>query len=104
MIPSFTFSRTPVLHFGPGKFSMLGDIISGIGNRILIITGTHSFASSEGKDILDQTLSKKSVKAFYVSLKGEPSPDFVDDTVSRFNYSSLTAVCAIGGGSVMDEG
>jgi len=83
---------------------MLGDIISGIGNRILIITGTHSFTSSGKKDILDQALSKKSVKAFYVSLKGEPSPDFVDDTVFRFNNSGITSVCAVGGGSVIDAG
>ena len=104
MIKSFTFSRIPIIHFGTGKFNILSDIISSMGTTVLIVTGKHSFESSGKKDVLEHALKKKCVTYFFVSALGEPSPGYVDQTVSQFKSASIDVVCSIGGGSVIDAG
>ena len=104
MIPSFNFSRIPTIHFGAGKFSSLDTIISNIGKTVLMVTGARSLESSGKKDSIDQTLKKQSITPLYLQIGGEPSPDFIDDAVSRFKDAGIDMVCAIGGGSVIDTG
>ncbi|MFC1694376.1 iron-containing alcohol dehydrogenase [Candidatus Latescibacterota bacterium] len=104
MIPSFAFSRIPMIHFGAGTFGMLDSVISSMGSKPLIVSGSHSFESSGKKDILEHALRKKSFAPIFFSVKGEPSPDLVDNAVSLFRNSGIDVVCAVGGGSVIDAG
>ncbi len=104
VIPPFTFSRIPVIHFGAGKFNILADIIGEIGERALIVTGGQSFQSSGKKDILDRALAEKSIKSFLLPVQEEPSPELIDSAVARFKQEHIDVVCSIGGGSVIDAG
>ncbi len=104
MIPSFLFTHTPTIHFGAGKFGILNKIIGSFGKTALIVTGAHSFESSGKKDIIDRSLAEKSVEPIYFPARGEPSPELIDDAVSRFRNSNIDVVCSIGGGSVIDTG
>jgi len=104
VIQSFVFSRIPTTHFGAGKFNILDSIISHMGKTALFVTGTYSFESSGRRDLIDKTLKKKSVAPLYFPVKGEPSPDLIDDAVSQFKSADVDIVCSIGGGSVIDTG
>lgn len=104
MITSFTFSRVPVIYFGAGKFGLLGEIISRFGRKALVVTGERSFVTSGGKEALGQILDEKSITPVFVSVSGEPSPEFIDTVVSRYRDYGIDTVCAVGGGSVIDAG
>jgi len=104
VIPPFTFSRIPVIHFGAGKLKILANIIGEFGERALIITGGQSFQSSGKKDILDRALTEKPIKSFLLHVQKEPSPELIDSAVARFKREHIAVVCSIGGGSVIDAG
>ena len=100
----FEFARTPKIYFGAGKFNDLDKIISKTGKTVLIVTGTYSFKSSGKFDAITKSLQNKSVKYFHFSVKGEPSPDLIDNAVTEFKNKGIDVVLAVGGGSVMDTG
>ena len=104
MIHSFLFSNLPRIVFGPGEFHGLGRIIQGMGNRVLVFTGVSSLERSGKWDELAEGLAEESIRCWRVTVEGEPSPQFVDDTVSRFREQGIQAVLAVGGGSVLDAG
>ncbi|MFC1650563.1 iron-containing alcohol dehydrogenase [Candidatus Latescibacterota bacterium] len=104
MIQPFTFSRIPKIHFGAGNLDTLDEVISGFGKTVLIVTGAHSLESSGKTDAIDQALKKRSITPYFFSVNGEPSPELIDDAVIRYKDCNIDAVCAIGGGSVLDAG
>lgn len=104
MINSFTLSRIPLIYFGAGKFTALNNIIGETGRTALIVTGGYSLELSGKKDALREALAKNNINFFFVSVKGEPSPELINDTVSQFKTSGIDVVCAVGGGSVIDAG
>ena len=104
-IPSFAFSRTPQIYFGPGEFKCIAEILRRHqATKVLLITGALSFRSSANWNLLLQLLDKHSIEIFDYALSGEPSPDHVDSVVSDFSDRSIDFVVAIGGGSVIDLG
>jgi len=104
VIPSFTFSQIPVIHFGAGKFKILAEIIGEFGERALIVTGGQSFQSSGKKDIFDRALTEKSITSFLLHVQEEPSPELIDSAAACFKRENIDVVCSIGGGSVIDAG
>ncbi|MFC1538395.1 iron-containing alcohol dehydrogenase [Candidatus Latescibacterota bacterium] len=104
VIKTFAFSRIPKIHFGNGNINILDLIISGYGNTVLIVTGASSFESTGKTDAIGKALKKKSVTPYYLKVTGEPSPELIDEAVTRYKDYSIDVVCAIGGGSVVDTG
>lgn len=104
MISAFSFTRIPKIEFGAGKISLLPDIVSVYGEKALIITGGSSLKRSGRLDGLLNDLSNKGVTSHTESIAVEPSPDFVDETSSQYRKENISAVIAIGGGSVIDAG
>jgi len=100
----FAFSGIPGIVFGPGEFRRVHRIIKEMGNHVLVVTGASSLELSGKWDELEGGLAKESIRYSRVTLQGEPSPDFVDDTVSRFRDQGIQIVLAVGGGSVVDAG
>ena len=100
----FAFSGIPGIVFGPGEFRRVHRIIKEMGDHVLVVTGVSSLERSGKWDELESGLEKETIRCSRVTLRGEPSPDFVDDTVSRFRDRGIQVVLAVGGGSVVDAG
>lgn len=104
MVSPFQFARLPLIYFGCGRMSLLPGLISQYGSSVILITGRRSFIESVNASILLESLRDKGIVYHLVSIGGEPSPDLIDDTVSKFRDDSPAAVVGIGGGSVVDAG
>jgi len=100
----FAFSGIPGIVFGPGEFRRVHRIVKEMGNHVLVVTGASSLELSGKWEELEGGLAKETIRYSRVTLQGEPSPDFVDDTVSRFRDQGIQIVLAVGGGSVVDAG
>ncbi|MEO8411038.1 MAG: iron-containing alcohol dehydrogenase [Propionivibrio sp.] len=99
----FVFARMPELHFGAGRLAQLTSLLQPA-QRVLLVTGSVSFLRSPHYDDLTRSLADAGIHHFQVSVSGEPSPDFVDQTVARYRGEAIDWVIGIGGGSAMDAG
>ena len=104
MNTNFIFSRTPQIHFGPGKLAQLPALLHRNGGRVLLVTGATSFRASPHCARLLQGLASENIHVDVVSFRGEPSPDFVDAVAADFRAQCLDWVIGIGGGSAIDAG
>jgi alcohol dehydrogenase len=104
VIPSFTFARTPRISFGAGTTSEIPRLAESIGKRFLLVTGGISFPASNHWNTLSEGFREHSLELYHISVKGEPSPEFVDSAVAEYRPKNIDAVIAIGGGSVIDAG
>jgi len=101
----FDFAATPHIHYGIGKRAGLKDLVASFGqgsnNRVLLVTGGHSFDASQ----LCQTLWHELSVDFELKrlrVEGEPSPSLVDAAVAEHHHFDPCCVIAIGGGSAVD--
>jgi alcohol dehydrogenase class IV len=104
MIHPFAFSGIPRIIFGTGEFSRVDQILREMGDRVLIVTGATSLERSGRWDLLVDSLEKNSIQYVRAQVEDEPSPDFVDSTVSQSKGRGIQVVLAVGGGSVVDAG
>ncbi|MHA2182799.1 MAG: iron-containing alcohol dehydrogenase [Promethearchaeota archaeon] len=104
MIPPFNFSRIPNIVFGPGKLSELYEIIPKFGKNMLFVIGESSLKNSGKWAEIRSELERKSFHYSLISISGEPSPLFIDDSVQQFQKKNIELVVGIGGGSVTDAG
>ncbi len=100
----FNLGKLPRIYFGPGKLAELPRLMAESAKSALIITGASSFYGSEKWKKLTDELTSRGITHFHVSVKGEPSPDMVDDIAGQYRGKKPGLVIAIGGGSVMDAG
>jgi alcohol dehydrogenase class IV len=104
MVRPFQFARLPLIYFGSGKLSDLAGIAGRFGTSILLVTGEKSFFESPyAKSLLNQ-FDRQYINYQHVSVKSEPSPDLIDETVHAFTDKRIDVVISIGGGSVIDAG
>jgi len=104
MIQSFSFSRIPKIIFGPGKLKDLFQIIPKFGNKVLIVTGSHSLKNSGIWVKIESMSEENALILSHLAVSGEPSPEIVDDAVKEFKAQNLDLIVGIGGGSVIDTG
>ncbi|MBZ4647093.1 MAG: hypothetical protein PWR27_120 [Petroclostridium sp.] len=104
VIKSFAFASTPKILFGAGMFEKLDEITLKYGNKVLIVTGGSSLRRTGKFDELLNRLKERSIQTFSISVKGEPSPELVDEAVDKYRKEHVDVVVAIGGGSVLDAG
>lgn len=101
-IPAFTFARTPNIIFGPGEISRLPELIHTYGKTVLLVTGAHHLQQSTHWNELLTALDRLNIHTTTVSISSEPSPQLIDDTVTRLKDDYIDVVVGIGGGSVID--
>lgn len=99
---SFSISRLPRILFGSGRLGEVPVLASDYGQRVLLVTGKHSFCGSKHWPIFMEAMEKRDLHCLHVTVSGEPTPALVDQTVSRFGGESIAVVIGIGGGSVLD--
>ncbi len=103
-IEPFAFSRVPRILFGAGRIAELPSLIHEFGSRVLLITGKQSFPNSPYWRPLLAGLRQHDISWLQETVGGEPSPQWVDDIVTRHRGASIQVVVGIGGGSVLDAG
>jgi len=101
---TFTFAACPAIRFGPGSARELAEQITPFGRSILLVTGARSLNATGALDGLRDGLAGAAIDTRQVTIGGEPSPEWVDETVAAMRGSPVDAVVAVGGGSVIDAG
>ena len=104
MQESFSFTGMPRLLFGPGQFTALAQQASLFGRIALVVTGAASFEHSGRLAALSADFETHGLIMHRCQVRGEPSPEVVDDIVAAFADKNIALVVAIGGGSVLDAG
>lgn len=99
----FNFNLSQKVYFGPGKLSILPDLVSGYGKKMLLIT-SDSFLQSTHQEKLFEILKQKKIHCQLAKLSREPSPEHIDTIVENFKNDCPDMVVAVGGGSVLDAG
>ncbi|OHX35729.1 alcohol dehydrogenase [Methylomonas sp. LWB] len=98
----FYIARLPRILFGRGRLNEAPALIAGYGRKALLVTGKQSFCGTPGWQSFVDALAGQGVAWQHCTVSGEPSPQLIDDTVSRFREQNIEVVVAIGGGSVLD--
>lgn len=105
MLESILHPRMPLILFREGKIKELHEEIKLHDNeRIVIVTGQHSFISTPTASAFLERLESEGISFRIVKIPVEPTPEIIDNAVEDFNDWDAKLVVAIGGGSVMDSG
>lgn len=102
MVDTFTVGRLPRIEFGAGALRSLPAQVARFGHRLLLVTGTRSFAASGAAADLDGGLRRTGVDVETLVVAGEPAPEAIDAAVARWHLANIDVVAGIGGGSVLD--
>jgi alcohol dehydrogenase len=101
-IDSFSIARLPEIEFGAGKLGQVPAIAAAHGRLVLLVTGAGNIEKlPQWQSFLDG-LAQHAIHWTRVKITDEPSPEMIDDIVSRFQDKTLELVIGIGGGSVLD--
>ena len=101
---SFKLASIPNVVFGAGSINNLPAHLAKYGKTILLITGSNSLEVSGSAQKIRDSLKKNSFNFFEEKITGEPTQVLIDTIVSKHRSNKIEAVCAIGGGSVLDTG
>ena len=104
MIRSFNFARIPNILFGSGKLDELIKIVPQFGKNILFVTGTESLKKFGKWEEIESKIEKATLNYWQVSVANEPSPQLIDEIVSKYREKEIKLIVGIGGGSVTDAG
>lgn len=104
MVMDFNLLLPKRVVFGLGKFRKLPELLSFYGRKILLITGKSSFLSSDKFLEMSARMKENRMHMDIVQIKGEPTPQIIDEAVSKWADSNFDAIVAVGGGSVLDAG
>lgn len=100
----FVISGIPKIIFGSGTIRELPKTARSYGKNVLLITGGSSLKENGTLDGIIESCKANGISIDIESVKGEPSPDVIDDISSIYRKKTIHVVAAIGGGSVIDTG
>ncbi|MFW5801107.1 MAG: iron-containing alcohol dehydrogenase [Spirochaeta sp.] len=106
----FSFRTNPHVISGPGCFSRLPELISGLPGpqkscrRVLLVRGGESLRHTPQWSYLLRELTQRGVEIYEQAVHCEPSVELIDGAVQDYRHEEIDAVAAIGGGSVLDAG
>lgn len=99
----YTVSRMPRLVAGEHTLMQLPQLLEKQGHHeILLCTGASSLQKSGHLQALESACEHRGITLHIRSVSGEPSPEIVDEMTSAYWDAHISAVVAIGGGSVID--
>lgn len=89
-----------VYHQGPDLIDKIGDFISFLGKRPLVVIG--SFEKELFGDRIKTSLEANSVNPVFFMFSGEPSPENIDAVVAQAKESDCDFAIGVGGGKALD--
>jgi alcohol dehydrogenase class IV len=95
---NFELSVPEKIIFGKGNLARLGQLVSGFGNRALLVHGK----SPERAHSIEELLAKSEIETCRYSVQNEPTVEDVAKGVEEARRKEVTLVIGIGGGSVID--
>ena len=98
----FSIARLPRIIFSRGSISQVPDLCLQYGTQVLLVTGAHSFISSDAFTQLIAGFDKRNIVFKQCSIPGEPSPQQIDSVVEEYKQTTFDVVLGIGGGSALD--
>lgn len=101
-ISPFSVARLPRIEFGAGKRALLPALIAGYGNRVLMVTGARAVIETDAWAELCEALGRRGIGMAHARVAGEPSPEWVDETVAAHAGDGIDLVVGLGGGSALD--
>lgn len=104
MLKPFSIARIPRIEFGPGSINKLAELAARYGNTLLLVTGARSLQQSGAWTDIAQSLNDAGFEWQTLCIKGEPSPQMIDEAIAAHRGGNIDLVVAIGGGSVVDAG
>lgn len=100
---NFDYHISTDIYFGKGQISKLGDNISSIGKKILLVYGGGSIKKSGLYDQVISQLDRAGVKVYELSgVEPNPRIESVRKGVKICLENKIDAVLAVGGGSSID--
>lgn len=105
MFADFSFAKVPPIYFGAGKRQLIPTWLKNKGlSRLLLVIGGQSLQKTGKLTQIEASLQQVGLTYEIVNCRGEPTPNFVDDTCKNYRNKSIQSVIGIGGGSVIDAG
>lgn len=102
-IPDFSISGLPRMVFGEGSLAEVPALAASFGKQVLLVTGGASFETSAHWSRLTSALRGHGLSWQHLRVRGEPSPQLVDQAVCDHRHADIEVVLGIGGGSVLDD-
>ena len=99
---AFQVARLPEIRFGRGTLDELPAVLSGFGQRVLLVTGKRSLQATAYWPRLLAGFEGAGLRWSHVTVDDEPSPETVDQAVQRHRDDQIDVVAGVGGGSVLD--
>ena len=101
---TFTWLNTTRVIFGNGRLADLKTVVDGVAgtnSRVFLVTGRHSLRA---RGILQRIINDIGLSriTLFDDTPPFPSPEAVDDALTRCRESGADVVVAVGGGSAMD--
>ena len=101
---NYDFAVPPLVRFGQGRISEVGEVAALYGRAAWLVTGGRSFAASGAEEVVAESLRRAEVSSRQVAIaRGEPT---VDDVVAALTALPKerqgVVVVAIGGGATID--
>ncbi|HEX2395739.1 MAG TPA: iron-containing alcohol dehydrogenase, partial [Bacteroidales bacterium] len=100
----FNLIRTPKLLFGEGKSLEIPALIKDRGTKVLVITGSESYAKNKAILDLFDLLEQRKFDLRFEKIIREPEPADIDEIKQKYTRDQTDLVLAVGGGSVLDAG
>ncbi|HBM14893.1 MAG TPA: hypothetical protein DD381_00865 [Lentisphaeria bacterium] len=101
---AFKLSSIPNIDFGSGSLKNLNSHLAKYGKNVLLITGSKSFEKSGNASKIRNSLLEDKFTLHEEKVNSEPTSVLIDEIVSKHRSKNIEALCAIGGGSVLDTG
>lgn len=92
---SFNFTTAGRIIFGPGSAAQLGEVVTALGERVFVITGTHT-------SIDEPPLAGLAREMAIWRSSGEPTVEGVRAAVAAAREFAPDVIVGLGGGSIID--
>lgn len=99
---AFEFSNVRRIVFGPGTIERIGEIVSGSGDRCLLVSNAGDPGQGGTVDLVYEQLTRARVAVAVYRQRGEPTVDSVQKALERAREYSTDVIVGLGGGSAID--
>jgi len=102
VISEFSIARLPRIEFGAGRLATVPALARSMGERAVLVTGAGAIETHPAWQPFLDALAQEGIRWEQLRIRGEPSPELVDESVTRLRAGDFQLVIGIGGGSVLD--